>query len=114
MVENFRKNFGAEMAYITTGLTPHQTVTLASIVETEAQLPAERALVASVYLNRIRKHMLLGVASLRAAAAPASTNFLYFVARPDRSHAFSTNLNEHNHNVEIYQRRPARQAQKKP
>lgn len=156
MVENFRKNFGAEMAYITTGLTPHQTVTLASIVETEARLPQERALVASVYLNRIRRRMLLGadptviyamklagqwngnirrvdlqmdspyntyrnpglppgpianpgVASLRAAAAPASTNFLYFVARQDGSHAFSTNLNEHNRNVEIFQRRPARQ-----
>src|SRR5213595_909170 len=48
------------MSYITTGLTPHQTVTLASIVETEAKLPEERPLVASVYLNRLGKHMLLG------------------------------------------------------
>lgn len=151
MVSNFRKNFGGEMAYITTGLDLHQTVTLASIVETEARLPQERPLVASVYLNRLHKHMLLGadptviyamklagrwngnirkddlqidskyntyrfpglppgpiaspgVASLRAAAAPAATDFLYFVAKHDGSHAFSTNLEEHNHNVEIYQR----------
>lgn len=151
MVDSFRKNFGSEMALIGTGLTMHQTVTLASIVETEARLPAERPLVASVYLNRINKRMLLGadptviyalklagrwdgnirkadldmdspyntyrvpglppgpianpgLASLQAAASPAATNFLYFVARQDGSHAFSTNLDEHNRNVEVYQR----------
>ena len=60
MVANFRKHFGPEMAFITTGLDAHQTVTLASIVETEAQRPEERPLVASVYLNRLQKHMLLG------------------------------------------------------
>ncbi len=151
MVNNFRKNFSEEMALIGTGLTMHQTVTLASIVETEAKLPQERPLVASVYLNRVRKRMLLGadptviyalklsgkwdgnirkpdlqidspyntyrvpglppgpvanpgLASLRAAAAPATTNFLYFVGKQDGSHAFSTNLNEHNRNVDVYQR----------
>ena len=151
MVQNFRKNFGSEMGYITTGLVLQQTVTLASIVESEARLPQERPLVASVYLNRVRKHMLLGadptviyamklagrwngnirktdlqidspyntyrfpglppgpianpgLASLRAASAPAATQFLYFVARHDGSHAFSTNIEEHNRNVEIYQR----------
>jgi UPF0755 protein len=150
MVQNFRKHFGPEMGYITTGLDLHQTVTLASIVETEAKLPQERPLVASVYLNRLSKHMLLGadptviyalklahrwdgnihkvdlqidspyntyrvpglppgpianpgMASLRAAAAPAKTEFLYFVARHDGSHAFATNLEEHNRNVQIYQ-----------
>jgi UPF0755 protein len=150
MVQNFRTHFGSELAYITTGLDAHQTVTLASIVETEAKLPQERPLVAAVYLNRYRRHMLLGadptviyalklahrwdgnirkadldidspyntyrkpglppgpianpgLASLRAAAAPASTNFLYFVARHDGSHAFSTTIEEHNRNVQIYQ-----------
>ena len=150
MTQNFRKHFGAEMNYITTGLTPHQTVTLASIVESEAKLPQERPLVASVYLNRLQKHMLLGadptviyalklanrwdgnihkadlqidspyntyrfpglppgpivspgLASLRAAAAPAKTNLLYFVARHDGSHAFSSTIAEHNRNVQIYQ-----------
>jgi UPF0755 protein len=150
MVQNFRRHFGNEMAYITTGLDLHQTVTLASIVETEAKLPQERPMVASVYLNRIHRNMLLGadptviyalklahrwdgnihkadleidspfntyrvhglppgpvanpgMASLRAAAQPANTQFLYFVARHDGSHAFATNLEEHHRNVQIYQ-----------
>jgi UPF0755 protein len=151
MVQNFRKHFSAEMNYIVTGLTLHQTVTLASLVETEAQRENERPLVASVYLNRFRRNMLLGadptviyalklagrwdgnirkadlsmespyntyrmhglppgpianpgVASLRAAAAPPATQFLYFVAKHDGSHAFSTNVTEHNHNVDVWQR----------
>lgn len=150
MTQNFRKHFGSEMAYITSGLNLHETVTLASIVETEARLPQERPLVASVYLNRVQKQMLLGadptviyalklanrwngnitkadlqmespyntykvrglppgpianpgLASLRAAAAPAKSDFLYFVAKHDGSHAFSTNVNDHNRNVQVYQ-----------
>jgi len=150
MTQNFRKHFTPEMGFITTGLSVHQTVTLASIVETEAKLPNERALVASVYLNRLKRNMLLGcdptviyalklanrwdgnihkadlsidspyntyrfhglppgpvanpgLAALRAAAAPASTSFLYFVARHDGSHAFATTMEEHNHNVQVYQ-----------
>lgn len=159
MVANFRKNFGSEIALISTGLDPHETVTLASIVETEAQLPAERPVVASVYLNRVRRRMLLGadptviyamkladrwdgnirkgdldidspyntyrkpglppgpianpgLASLRAAAAPATTPYLYFVARNDGSHVFSTNLAEHNRNVETFQRQYFRDKRK--
>jgi UPF0755 protein len=151
MVANFRKHWGDEIAFITTGLTPHQTVTLASIVETEARLAEERPVVASVYLNRIRRRMLLGadptviyamklagewdgnirkadlridspyntyrtpglppgpianpgLASLRAAGAPATTPYLYFVSRNDGSHVFATNAAEHNRNVEKYQR----------
>jgi len=151
MVANFREHWGGEIALISNGLNVHQTVTLASIVETEAQLPQERPVVASVYLNRIRKHMLLGadptviyalklaerwdgnirkadlqidspyntyrkpglppgpianpgLASLRAASAPATTPYLYFVARNDGSHVFATNVNEHNANVEKFQR----------
>jgi len=151
MTDNFRKHFGGELAFISTGLDLHDTVTLASIVETEAKLPQERPIVASVYLNRHRKGMLLGadptviyalklarrwtgnihhddlaidspyntyrvrgfppgpiaspgMASLRAASNPAQTNFLYFVARNDGSHAFATNLAEHNHNVQVYQK----------
>lgn len=151
MVRNFRAQFGNELAYITTGLDIHQTVTLASIVETEARLDSERATIASVYLNRIRKGMLLqadptvifamklagswngnirkddlriaspyntyftpglppgpiaspGIASLRAAAAPAATEYFYFVSRNDGSHVFSRTLTEHNRAVNTYQR----------
>lgn len=159
MVANFRKNWGNEIALITTELDAHQTVTLASIIETEARLPAERPVVASVYLNRVRRRMLLGadptviyalklagtwdgnirkpdlqvdspyntyrtpglppgpianpgLASLRAAAAPATTPYLYFVARNDGSHVFATNLAEHNQNVEKYQRQYFRDKRK--
>jgi UPF0755 protein len=159
MVANFRKHWGSELATITTGLNPHQTVTLASIVETEARLPQERPVVASVYMNRVRRRMLLGadptviyamklagrwngnirkadlqmaspyntyrtpglppgpianpgLASLRAAAAPATTPYLYFVARNDGSHVFATSNEEHNRNVEKYQRQYFRDKRK--
>jgi UPF0755 protein len=41
------------------GLTRHQVVTLASIVEAEAQVPSERPRIAGVYLNRLKRRMLL-------------------------------------------------------
>ncbi|HUF18802.1 MAG TPA: endolytic transglycosylase MltG [Thermoanaerobaculia bacterium] len=151
MVQNFRKQFGGELAFIETGLDLHETVTLASIVETEARLEHERPIVASVYLNRTRIRMPLqadptviyamklndtwkgnirkedlkldspyntyvkrgfppgpianpGLASLRAASAPAKTDFLYFVSRNDGSHVFSRTLAEHNRAVQTYQR----------
>ena len=43
----------------TLGVTRHEVVTLASIVEMEAKLPAERAIIAAVYWNRLRRGMLL-------------------------------------------------------
>jgi peptidoglycan lytic transglycosylase G len=46
-----------------------------------------------------------GRASLEAAARPADVPYLYFVARGDGSHAFAATLEEHNRNVDLYQRR---------
>ena len=43
------------------GLTPHQVVTTASIIETEAKLPKERPIVASVIYNRLRQKINLSV-----------------------------------------------------
>lgn len=40
-------------------LSRHDVVTLASIVEREAKLPEERPVIAAVYLNRLRRGMLL-------------------------------------------------------
>jgi UPF0755 protein len=39
--------------------TPHQVITLASIVEKETGAADERPLVASIFVNRLRKHMRL-------------------------------------------------------
>jgi len=44
-----------------------------------------------------------GKASIRAALYPADTDYLYFVAKPDRTHHFSKTLNEHNRAVRKYQ-----------
>ena len=46
-----------------------------------------------------------GRASLEAAAHPADAPYLYFVARGDGSHVFAASLEEHNRNVNEYQRR---------
>lgn len=45
-----------------------------------------------------------GLASLEAAADPASVPYLYFVSRNDGTHVFASTLQEHNRNVEIWQR----------
>lgn len=136
--------------------TLRELVILASIVEKEAQLPAERPLVAAVYRNRLDRGIGLyadptiiyalkrlgrfdgnlrkadlamdspyntyrvaglppgpicspGLAALRAAARPADVPYLYFVSRNDGSHVFASTLAEHNHNVEVWQRRYWRQ-----
>lgn len=140
------------------GLTVHQVLTLASIVEREVLVPAERRTIASVYLNRLKLDMPLqadptvqyaaslvpgsierhgfwkreltvgdlqfdspyntyartgiplgpiaspGMESILAVIRPAETTYLYFVARPDGSHAFSSTFEEHMANVERYQR----------
>jgi len=133
------------------GLTVREWVTLASLIEKETSVPEERAAIASVFRNRLRRGMLLqcdptiiyslklhhryrgriyqsdirydhpyntyvymglppgpiaspGLDSLRAALEPASTSFLYFVARADGTHQFSRTLAEHNRAVAQYRR----------
>ncbi len=44
-----------------------------------------------------------GRASLLAAVNPALTEYLYYVARPDGTHAFSSNLEDHNSYKRKYQ-----------
>lgn len=44
-----------------------------------------------------------GLASLRAAAAPSSSDYLYFVSRNDGTHIFARSLVEHNRNVQRFQ-----------
>lgn len=45
-----------------------------------------------------------GLASLKAAAVPEEGTYLYFVSRNDGSHVFASTLEEHNRNVERWQR----------
>lgn len=42
--------------------------------------------------------------SIMAVIEPADTNYLYFVAKPDGSHAFAETLEEHQRNIEEYLR----------
>jgi UPF0755 protein len=139
------------------GLTIHQVLTLASIVEREAAIPSEQPTVASVYLNRLKREMPLqadptvqyavananpaeaagfdwwkrelsrddlrlaspynsyvqrglppgpicspGLGAIRAVLEPATTDYLYFVARGDGSHAFGKTEAEHRANVQRY------------
>lgn len=123
-------------------LTLHQAVTLASMIEREARVDKDRALISGVIHNRMKKGMLLqidatveyalggprekiyykdlevdspyntykynglppgpiaspGRESLLAAVNPAQTKYLYYVAKPDGSHAFAETLAEHNAN----------------
>jgi UPF0755 protein len=130
------------------GTSRSAVVTLASIIEKEAAIPAERPLVASVFRNRLNRGMPLqsdptavygvraftgkvskqdimrrspyntylirglppgpignpGSEAIEAVLAPASTAYLYFVAKKDGSHFFSGSLEEHNRAVRKYLR----------
>jgi len=46
-----------------------------------------------------------GMKSLQAVLNPADVNYLYFVSKNDRTHYFSSTLEEHNRAVDLYQRR---------
>lgn len=142
MVEKFRSVYTelADRLGPSGGMSPHETVILASIIEKEAVLDRERPIISSVFLNRLQRNRPLescatvlfvlgkhksrllyrdlevkspyntylhrglppgpicnpGRGSLKAALQPADTNYLYFVARGDGSHAFTRSLVEHN------------------
>ena len=59
----FRDNFATvDMTRaLKANLTPYDVVTIASMIDREAQVPAERALVAAVIWNRLRDGMLLQI-----------------------------------------------------
>ena len=66
----FAENFGdAELTRARAlHITPYQLLTIASIIEREAQLPGDRAKVAAVIYNRLRLGMALGIdATIRYA-----------------------------------------------
>ena len=45
-----------------------------------------------------------GLASLKAAAKPANTDYLFYVVKPGACHAFAETLSEHERNVAAYER----------
>ena len=61
MVERFNDVFTPDFANRASqlGLTVHQVVTLASMIEEEARVPDERPRVASVFMNRLKRGMPL-------------------------------------------------------
>jgi UPF0755 protein len=63
MLDQFAEEFATlDLAYPDeAGLTPHQVVTLASMVEREARLADERPIVASVIYNRLARGMRLEI-----------------------------------------------------
>jgi UPF0755 protein len=137
------------------GMSRHAVLTLASIVEAEAQVAAERPRVSAVYQNRLERGMKLdadptvayamggyrgrlyykdlkiespyntylhaglppgpicspGGSAIHAALYPEpGETALFFVARGDGSHVFSTTLREHNAAVQAARRTRSRQA----
>jgi UPF0755 protein len=61
ILENFDQRFDSELRQeaAAAGMSVHTVLTLASIVEREAQLPEERPIIAEVFLTRLRRGMPL-------------------------------------------------------
>jgi UPF0755 protein len=158
----FKRRFaGVNLRYARgRNLTPYDVLTIASMVEREAQVPRERALIASVIYNRLHRRIPLsidatirfatgnwqrpltrsqlqtpspyntrrhpglppgpigspGLASIRAAARPARTRFLYYVVKPGTcgKHDFSTTLRQHERKAARYERARALRGGKSP
>lgn len=154
MLSNFDRRVPKGMREnVPEGFTFYQALTVASIVEREAAIDSERAIIASVYYNRLRQNppLLLqadptvqyalgqegnwwpellpadllrespyntyrrpglppgpicnpSFKSIQAALNPAQTDYLYFVAKGDGTHAFARTYEEHLENVRKYQR----------
>jgi UPF0755 protein len=137
-LQAFRQNFSkVNLSYARRkNLTAYDVLTIASMVEREAEVPRDRPLIASVIYNRLHDHMPLGIdstlryalndwtkplrvsqlaspspyntrnhvglppgpignpglASIRAAAHPPRTSYLFFVVKPcgNGAHVFSS------------------------
>ena len=150
MLSAMVKRFGQEAARLGVGdAEAARAVTMASLIEKEVAIDAERPQVASVFENRLAAGMPLqtdptviyasllngtwtgvihqselhsdsayntythagmppgpicspGVAAIKAALHPVTTDYLYFVAGADGSTRFARTLGEHSANVTAY------------
>jgi UPF0755 protein len=158
MLQGFADNVPSSVAEQASarGLTLHEVVTLASIIEREAVVPEERPIMAQVFPKRLslgvaleadptvqyavandqasvnrygywKKELTLedleisspyntrvesglppgpicspGLDSINAVVNPANTNYQFFVAKPDGSHAFAETFQEHLENIQQY------------
>jgi UPF0755 protein len=155
MVRNFTvKVASVEQQLRSSGMSLHQIVILASMIEKEAVSAEEKPLISSVFHNRLRLGMPLqsdptaiygvrafggtvkkedlrrpspyntyrikglpagpigspGLDAIRAALEPASTDYLYFVARQNGTHQFSRTLREHINGVNTFLRKNRKRA----
>ncbi|NTU92430.1 MAG: endolytic transglycosylase MltG [Chlorobiaceae bacterium] len=74
------------------GLSENRLLTLASIVEAETPIDSEKALIASVYLNRLRKNMRLQADPTVQYAIPGPSRRLYY-----KDLAFESPYNTYRH-----------------
>lgn len=142
MLVNFKEKLPSDFSTTARkmGFSSYELLILSSLVEKEARKQNEQSVIASVLVNRLRRHMRLqvdatvqyalghdkyerlyhsdlkvespyntylhkglppapianpGLSALKAVMTPAQTKFLYYVARPDGSHIFSTNYDDH-------------------
>jgi peptidoglycan lytic transglycosylase G len=161
-LRTFKQRFGRiNLSYAKSKhLTPFDVLTIASMVQGEAQTLHDMPLIASVIYNRLHDHMLLGIdattryatgnykspltqsqlhdpspyntrvhpglplgpinnpglAAINAAAHPARTNYLYFVAKPcgNGASAFASNYAQFQRLSEQYQLARARNGGRSP
>lgn len=80
MVEQFHRVFDddLERAALEIGLTVHEAVTMASIIEGEARVDGERTTISAVYHNRIRKGMRLQADPTVQYAIPGEARRLFY------------------------------------
>jgi uncharacterized YceG family protein len=152
-VAAFSRNFGAldVRAARRRNLTAYDVLIIASMIEREAQVPADRRLISAVIYNRLKQHIPLGIdatlryrlgnwsrplrqselqtdsafntrrrqglpptpigspglASLKAALAPAKVPYIFYVVKPcgNGAHAFSSTDAQFQKDVAAYNRK---------
>jgi len=158
----FKRNFDGldQKAAKRKNLSAYDVLIIASMIEREAQVPKDRALISAVIYNRLKQHIPLGIdatlryrlgnwsrplrqselqtdsafntrlhqglpptpigspglASIKAALAPARKPYLFYVVKPcgNGAHAFSSTDAQFTKDVQAYNRKRAQLGGKDP